>query len=186
MGGPPGVARTYPRFPYPMCFRSSGRQGARRRCGRRWRSGAFSVSPSPAERERGWDEGAWRRSPSSALAGTFSRKREKGSSNLDHNRPMPTILVIDDNPSVATALDVLFSLHDIDTLRAESPEAGLEQLQRGDVDLVIQDMNFHADTTSGEEGVALFHDLRARHPDLPVILLTAWTPLEADRKSTRL
>src|SRR3546814_5456579 len=92
---------------------------------------------------------------------------------------MPTILVIDDNPSVATALDVLFSLHDIDTLRAESPEAGLEQLQRGDVDLVIQDMNFHADTTSGEEGVALFHDIRARHPDLPVILLTAWTHLEA-------
>src|SRR3546814_18166255 len=92
---------------------------------------------------------------------------------------MPTILVIDDNPSVATALDVLFSLHDIDTLRAESPEAGLEQLRRGDVDLVIQDMNFHADTTSGEEGVALFHDISARHPDLPVILLTPGTHLEA-------
>src|SRR3546814_931815 len=92
---------------------------------------------------------------------------------------MPTILVIDDNPSVATALDVLFSLQDIDTLRAESPREGLEQLQRHDVDLVIQDMNFHADTTSGEEGVALFHEIRARFPDLPVILLTAWTHLEA-------
>jgi DNA-binding NtrC family response regulator len=92
---------------------------------------------------------------------------------------MSTILVIDDNPSVATALDVLFSLHDIDTLRAESPEAGLEQLRRHDVDLVIQDMNFHADTTSGEEGIALFHEIRALHPDLPVILLTAWTHLEA-------
>src|SRR3546814_10483365 len=92
---------------------------------------------------------------------------------------MPTILFIDDNPSVATGLDVLFSLHDIDTLRAESPEAGLEQLQRGDVDLVIQDTNFHADTTSGEQGVALFHDIRARHPDLPVILLTALPHLAA-------
>jgi DNA-binding NtrC family response regulator len=92
---------------------------------------------------------------------------------------MPTILVIDDNPSVATALDVLFSLHDIDTLRAETPQAGLEQLRRHDVDLVIQDMNFHADTTSGEEGVTLFHEIRAQHPDLPVILLTAWTHLEA-------
>jgi DNA-binding NtrC family response regulator len=92
---------------------------------------------------------------------------------------MPTILVIDDNPSVATALDVLFSLHDIDTLRAESPHEGLEQLQRHDVDLVIQDMNFHADTTSGEEGIALFHEIRAQYPDLPVILLTAWTHLEA-------
>jgi DNA-binding NtrC family response regulator len=92
---------------------------------------------------------------------------------------MPTILVIDDNPSVATALDVLFSLHDLRTLRAESPRAGLETLAREAVDLVIQDMNFEADTTSGDEGVALFHQIRARHPDLPVILLTAWTQLES-------
>ena len=92
---------------------------------------------------------------------------------------MPTILVIDDNPSVATALETLFSLHEIDTLRAESPQAGLQALQEHDVDLVIQDMNFHADTTSGEEGIALFHEVRAQHPDLPVILLTAWTHLEA-------
>ena len=92
---------------------------------------------------------------------------------------MPTILVIDDNPSVGTALDLLFSLHEIRTLRAESPEEGLAMLAREDVDLVIQDMNFHADTTSGDEGVALFHRIRARHPDLPVILLTAWTQLES-------
>ncbi len=92
---------------------------------------------------------------------------------------MPSILVIDDNPSVATALDLLFSLHDIDTLRAETPQDGLQTLREHDVDLVIQDMNFHADTTSGEEGIALFHEIRARHPDLPVILLTAWTHLEA-------
>ena len=92
---------------------------------------------------------------------------------------MPTILVIDDNPAVGTALDVLFSLHDIRSLRAETPQAGLGLLAGEDVDLVIQDMNFHADTTSGDEGVALFHQIRARHPDLPVILLTAWTHLES-------
>ena len=34
---------------------------------------------------------------------------------------MPTILVIDDNPAVATALDLLFSLHDLRSLRAETP-----------------------------------------------------------------
>ena len=92
---------------------------------------------------------------------------------------MPSILVIDDNPSVGTALDLLFSLHEIRCLRAETPQAGLDLLAREDVDLVIQDMNFHADTTSGDEGVALFHDIRQRHPDLPVILLTAWTQLES-------
>ena len=92
---------------------------------------------------------------------------------------MPTILVIDDNRAVSTALEVLFSLHDIDTLHAESPREGLDLLEREQVDLVIQDMNFEADTTSGDEGTALFHQIRTRHPDLPVILLTAWTHLES-------
>ena len=92
---------------------------------------------------------------------------------------MARVLVIDDNPAVATALDVLFSLHDIETLSATTPDAGLALLDREAVDLVVQDMNFHADTTSGEEGRALFAEIRARHPDLPVILLTAWTHLEA-------
>ena len=92
---------------------------------------------------------------------------------------MPTVLIIDDNAAVAMALDVLFSLHDIATLRALSPAEGLDVLAREPIDLVIQDMNFTADTTSGEEGVALFRAIRARHPDLPVILLTAWTHLDA-------
>jgi DNA-binding NtrC family response regulator len=95
------------------------------------------------------------------------------------NAPAATILIIDDNPTVATALEVLFSLHEIDTLRALSPEQGLAILEQHDVDLVVQDMNFAADTTSGEEGVALFGEIRRRHPDLPVILLTAWTHLDA-------
>jgi DNA-binding NtrC family response regulator len=92
---------------------------------------------------------------------------------------MPTILIIDDNAAVAIALDVLFSLHDIDALRAASPEEGLAVLEHANVDLVIQDMNFSADTTSGAEGVDLFRQIRTRHPDLPVILLTAWTHLDA-------
>ncbi len=92
---------------------------------------------------------------------------------------MPTILVIDDNAAVATALETLFSLHDIDTLTAASPDAGLATLEAHAVDLVVQDMNFDADTTSGDEGVALFHAIRSSYPDLPVILLTAWTRLEA-------
>ncbi|AWL07724.1 sigma-54-dependent transcriptional regulator [Massilia oculi] len=92
---------------------------------------------------------------------------------------MPTVLIIDDNAAVAMALEVLFSLHDIAALRAASPEEGLDLLGREPVDLVIQDMNFTADTTSGEEGVTLFREIRQRHPDLPVILLTAWTHLDA-------
>jgi len=90
---------------------------------------------------------------------------------------LPTVLVVDDNEAVATALEVLLSMHEIRTIAERSPEAALERLAREPVDLVIQDMNFQADTTSGQEGEALFRAIRARHPDLPVILLTAWTHL---------
>ncbi|MGE8280346.1 MAG: sigma-54-dependent transcriptional regulator [Stenotrophomonas sp.] len=92
---------------------------------------------------------------------------------------MPQILIIDDNTAVATALDVLFSLHDIDTRHASSPAQGLSMLAEQEFDLVLQDMNFTADTTSGEEGQQLFADIRQAHPDLPVILLTAWTHLDS-------
>jgi DNA-binding NtrC family response regulator len=92
---------------------------------------------------------------------------------------MRTVLVIDDTPAVGQALELMFRLHDIRTLSALTPEQGLAVLAREGVDLVIADMNFSADTTSGEEGEALFRAIREPHPDLPVILLTAWTHLES-------
>ncbi len=91
---------------------------------------------------------------------------------------MPLVLIIDDNPAVVMALEVLLSLHDMQTIHAASPQEGMAQLQTHAVDLVIQDMNFSADTTSGDEGVALFHQIRDAFPDMPVILLTAWTHLD--------
>jgi DNA-binding NtrC family response regulator len=91
---------------------------------------------------------------------------------------MRTVLIIDDNPAVGAALSLALSLNDIRALTAVTPADGLALLQRERVDVVIQDMNFTADTTSGREGVALFRAIREQHPDLPVILLTAWTHLE--------
>jgi DNA-binding NtrC family response regulator len=91
---------------------------------------------------------------------------------------MATILIVDDNRAVATALDVLFSLHDIESVYADGPTAAMAILAKQPIDLVVQDMNFHADTTSGDEGTELFAQIRALAPDLPVILLTAWTNLE--------
>jgi DNA-binding NtrC family response regulator len=91
---------------------------------------------------------------------------------------MRTVLIIDDQPAVLEALSLLLSLHDIRPLGAATPDEGLALLSREQVDVVIADMNFSADTTSGEEGVALFHAIRERHPDLPVILLTGWSHLE--------
>ena len=91
---------------------------------------------------------------------------------------MPTILVIDDNDAVRTALDVLLSLQGHRILTAETPEIGLRALTENAIDLVIQDMNFKKEDTSGRDGVALFGAIRERHPKIPIILLTAWTHLE--------
>jgi DNA-binding NtrC family response regulator len=88
------------------------------------------------------------------------------------------ILVIDDSEAVRTALDVLLSLHGARVLTAAGPEQALTRLREEDVDLVVQDMNFHRQTTSGEEGIALFHQIRREIPEVPVILLTAWTHLD--------
>ncbi|MGH8202944.1 MAG: sigma-54-dependent transcriptional regulator [Steroidobacteraceae bacterium] len=87
------------------------------------------------------------------------------------------ILVIDDNDAVRTALDILLSLHGARVLGAGSPAEGREILDKEPVDVVVQDMNFRREATSGEEGVQLFHEIRKRHEDVPIILLTAWTHL---------
>ena len=89
-----------------------------------------------------------------------------------------TVLVIDDNEAVRTAFDVLLSIHGARVLTAVTPAEGLSRLGRDAVDLVIQDMNFRREATTGEEGVALFHEIRSRFPDIPIILLTAWTHLQ--------
>jgi DNA-binding NtrC family response regulator len=89
-----------------------------------------------------------------------------------------TALVVDDNEAVRTAFDVLLSLHGARVVAAATPAEGLGALQAGPVDVVIQDMNFRREATGGEEGIALFHEIRRRFPDMPIILLTAWTHLE--------
>ena len=74
---------------------------------------------------------------------------------------------------------VVLELHGISCLEACTPNEALDIVRREDVGVVIQDMNFSTDTTSGAEGVQLFRAIRALDPDLPVILLTAWTSLES-------
>lgn len=95
----------------------------------------------------------------------------------------PRILLVDDNPQVLDALALLFTLDGYQSECAQDPAAAIckfEQAQRVDTpfDLVVQDMNFSSDTTGGAEGLVLFAQLRALNPDIPIVLLTAWTHLE--------
>jgi DNA-binding NtrC family response regulator len=91
---------------------------------------------------------------------------------------MAIVLIIDDQEAVRSSLEMFFDAHGIAAEGAATPADALLRVRRGDVAMVLQDMNFRADTTSGEEGIALFRAIRALDPAMPVILITAWTSLE--------
>jgi DNA-binding NtrC family response regulator len=91
---------------------------------------------------------------------------------------MPKVLIVEDQPAVAKALRMLFDLNDIEAEATASIDGAVRAVERGGVDVVLQDMNFSPGATSGEEGIALFRRLRQADPQLPVVLLTAWTSLE--------
>ena len=91
---------------------------------------------------------------------------------------MTQILIVDDNPDILEALELLLSLHGYRVLTAENEKQALLAVSHQRVDLVIQDMNFAQGITSGKEGKSLFKALKALNNDLPIILITAWTQLE--------
>ncbi|WP_299568796.1 sigma-54 dependent transcriptional regulator [uncultured Shewanella sp.] len=91
---------------------------------------------------------------------------------------MDSILVVDDNHAICSALTLMLDIHGYRALSCETPEQALDIVSKHDISLVIQDMNFTRDTTSGEEGKQLFYTLRQQQPNLPIILMTAWTQLE--------
>ncbi|CAH9052767.1 Transcriptional regulatory protein ZraR [Pseudoalteromonas sp. CIP111854] len=91
---------------------------------------------------------------------------------------MEKILIVDDNPSILEALSLLLEIHDYSVVTAQNAFEAQQIVQYQRIALVLQDMNFSSDTTSGDEGKALFYKLREINPHLPVILITAWTELE--------
>ena len=91
---------------------------------------------------------------------------------------MDKILIIDDNPAVLDALSLLLEIHGYDVVTAKTPFEAEQTVRYQRIALAIQDMNFAADTTSGEEGINLFYTLRQLNANLPIILITAWTELE--------
>jgi DNA-binding NtrC family response regulator len=87
------------------------------------------------------------------------------------------ILIVDDDPSVTTSLALLLKQSGYKSQSVSSPSEALEQLERDEFDLVLQDMNFSRQTT-GEEGLDLLGKIKKRHRGLPVILITAWGSIE--------
>jgi DNA-binding NtrC family response regulator len=90
---------------------------------------------------------------------------------------MSLVLVVDDQPAVRTALEILFDVHGLSVASVATPDEAVARVRQGGVSVVVQDMNFTRDTTSGDEGIALFRALRREDAHLPVVLMTAWTSL---------
>jgi DNA-binding NtrC family response regulator len=89
------------------------------------------------------------------------------------------VLIVEDQPQVARALELALELEGHPSLWAPGPDEAFEIIDREPgIRLVIQDMNFSPGRTEGEEGVELFRRVRRLRPDLPVMLVTAWGSLE--------
>jgi sigma-B regulation protein RsbU (phosphoserine phosphatase) len=88
------------------------------------------------------------------------------------------LLVADDQPDVLEALRLLLSQHEFSLQLVTSPVTALERLREDDFDLLLMDLNYSRDTTSGDEGLQLLRTARAIDASLPVVVMTAWGNIE--------
>lgn len=84
------------------------------------------------------------------------------------------VLVCDDQPDVLEALRLLLKGQGWQAVTADSPARLLELARAGDFDLILSDLNYTRDTTSGREGMDLLASLEAQGNGVPVVVMTAW------------
>lgn len=97
---------------------------------------------------------------------------------------MQKVIIVDDDPDIRLALVMLLSSHGYQTVEAETPEQLFALLERMTPAMVLLDMNFHRDTTSGDEGLSILRRLSAMR--LPVVLITAWASIDLAVKGMQL
>jgi len=88
------------------------------------------------------------------------------------------ILIIDDNPSILTALQMLVQtkFHQVFTLR--NPNSLMSTLQRENIDVILLDMNFNAGVNSGNEGIFWLNEILKFDPAISVIMITAYGDID--------
>jgi DNA-binding NtrC family response regulator len=84
------------------------------------------------------------------------------------------VLAADDQPSILEAVELLLAPHGIDVDCARSPRLLMEALSQRDYDVLLIDLNYTRDTTSGQEGLDLLAQIQEYDSRLPVIVMTAW------------
>jgi DNA-binding NtrC family response regulator len=88
------------------------------------------------------------------------------------------ILIADDQPDVIEALRLLLKPEGFDLETAHSPGAVIRAVGARQFDLVLIDLNYTRDTTSGSEGLELLEHLHAFDRTLPIVVMTAWASVE--------
>ena len=88
------------------------------------------------------------------------------------------LLIADDQPDVLEALRLLLKGEGYDVHPVASPPAVLREIDANEFDVVLIDLNYSRDTTSGHEGLDLLTQIRARDEHLPVVVMTAWGSIE--------
>ena len=103
---------------------------------------------------------------------------DMANSQLPRRSSCGKVLVVDDHPDVREALRLLLKGAGHETETAESPGEALAAAAYRDHDLIVMDMNYSTDTTSGEEGLRLLDKLRHEHEHVRVIAMTGWSTIE--------
>lgn len=88
------------------------------------------------------------------------------------------ILIADDDINIIASLKFVLADEGFDILAVTTPEAALESIKNHVVDLVLLDMNFQHDTTSGSEGISLVSAITALELNIPIIVMTGWATID--------
>ena len=94
------------------------------------------------------------------------------------NTTYGTLLVVDDNPAILTAVKISMQTVFARIITLSRPEAVLATLQTEHVDVMLLDMNFSLGTNTGQEGMMWLTAFHRRHPALPVVLMTAYADVQ--------
>nr|WP_275441607.1 sigma-54 dependent transcriptional regulator [Psychrobium sp. MM17-31] len=97
-----------------------------------------------------------------------------------------TILIVDDRPDIRLSASFLLEDNNYQVLEAESPYQAQQIIDKNSVSLVLLDMNYALDTTSGDEGLELLRWLSKNHPQVPAVAMTAWSNVELAVKSMQI
>lgn len=99
--------------------------------------------------------------------------------------PPHRILIADDQADVLEALRLLLKSEGYATEAVKSPAAVIKAVEARDYALVLMDLNYARDTTSGQEGLELLQKLQALDASLPVVVMTAWASVDVAVEAMR-